>query len=416
MSFASTTSDARRAVITGMGLVSPLGIGKAAFWLGLQKQKGLARELTLFDTREFKAKHAAWIEDWQPREWIAPHRLKRMDRFAQFTCVAGHLAVRDAGLVLSPEAPNLRAGISLGSALGGYAYAETQHSAYLERGMKGLHPALGVQGFSGNAQGNLAIEFGLQGPGTTNANTCAAGNAALGDALRLIQYGSADVVLAGAAETPLSPVVFAAFDNLNTMSRCGAYRPYHRARDGFIMGEGAALFVVESLAHAKQRGARIHAEISGYGITNDAHHMSSPEPSGRALQAAMRLALEDGGTEVTDIDYVNAHASGTPANDPNEVQHIAAVFGDHARRIPISGVKPFVGHTLGAAGALEIAICLLAMEHSWVPPTLGLDDVDPSCEGFNLVPLQAQEKKIRGVLSNSLGFSGINTSLVLRTV
>lgn len=399
-----------------MGVVSPLGIGKAAFWQGLQAQRGLARELTLFDTREFKAKHATWIEDWQPREWIAPHRLKRMDRFAQFTCVAGHLAVQDAGLALSPEAPNPRAGISLGSALGGYAYAETQHSAYLERGLKGLHPALGVQGFSGNAQGNLAIEFGLQGPGSTNANTCAAGNAALGDALRLIQYGSADVVLAGAAETPLSPVVFAAFDNLNTMSRCGAYRPYHRARDGFIMGEGAALFVVESLAHARQRGARIYAEIAGYGLTNDAYHMSSPEPSGRALQAAMRLALEDAGTNAEAIDYINAHASGTPANDPNELLHIAAVFGDHAKQIPISGVKPFLGHTLGAAGALEISICLLAMEHSWVPPTLGLDDADPACEGFNLVPQKAQEKAIRRVLSNSLGFSGINTSLVLRAV
>ncbi|MDB6140240.1 MAG: fabF [Verrucomicrobiaceae bacterium] len=399
-----------------MGVVSPLGVGKEAFWRGLQAQRSPVRELTLFDTQEFKAKHASWIEDWQPRQWIAPHRLKRMDRFAQFSCVAGHLAVQDAGLDLSPTRPNLRAGISLGSALGGYAYAETQHSAYLAKGIKGLSPSLGVQGFGGSAQGNLAIEFGLQGPGTTNANTCAAGNAALGDALRLIQYGSADVVLAGAAETPLSPVVFAAFDNLHTMSRCGAYRPYHRARDGFIMGEGAALFVVESLAHARQRGARIYAEIAGYGLTNDAHHMSSPEPSGRALQAAMRLALEDAGTNADAIDYISAHASGTPANDPNELAHIAAVFGGHAKRIPISGVKPFVGHTLGAAGALEIAMCLLAMKHSWVPPTLGLDEVDASCAGFNLVPQQAQESPVRQVLSNSLGFSGINTSLVLRAV
>ena len=416
MSFAATTSDARRAVITGLGVVSTLGVGKEPFWQGLQGLRSPVRELTLFNTSEFKAKHAAWIDDWQPREWIAPHRLKRMDRNAQFACVAGHLALKDAGLVMSPQEPNLRAGVSLGSALGGYAYAEAQHALYLEKGVKGLSPSLGVQGFAGSAQGNLAIEFGLQGPGTTNANTCAAGNAALGDALRLIQYGSADVVLAGAAETPLSPVVFAAFDALNTMSRCGAYRPYHVARDGFIMGEGAALFVVESLAHAKQRGARIYAEIAGYGLTNDAYHMSSPEPVGRALQAAMRLALEDAGAMAEDIDYINAHASGTPANDPNELMHIAAVFGEHATRIPISGVKPFLGHTLGAAGALEIASCLLAMEHSWVPPTLGLDDVDPACQGFNLVPQTPLNKALRTVLTNSLGFGGINTSVVLRAV
>lgn len=414
MSFDPTPSDARRAVITGLGVISPLGIGRAAFWQGLQACAPLARELTLFDTSEFQAKHAAWIENWQPRQWIAPHRLKRMDRHAQFACAAGHLAVQDAGLTLSAESPNPRAGISLGSALGGYAHAEAQHTLYLQKGLDGLHPALGVQGFAGSAQGNLAIEFGLQGPGTSNANTCAAGNAALGDALRLIQYGSADVVLAGAAETPLSPVVFAAFDNLNTMSRCGAYRPYHVARDGFIMGEGAALFVVESLEHARKRGARIYAEIAGYGLTNDAFHMSSPEPSGRALQAAMRLALHDARVNGAEVDYVNAHASGTPANDPNELIHIAAVLGDRARQIPISGVKPFLGHTLGAAGALEIAICLLAMEHSWVPPTLGLDEPDPACVGFNLVPRQAQERALRTVLTNSLGFSGINTALVLR--
>ncbi len=399
-----------------MGVVSALGIGKAAFWAGLQRQQSPVRVLTLFDTREFGAKHAAWVDDWQPRSWIAPHRLKRMDRFSQFACVAAHLAVEDAGIALSHETPSLRAGVSLGSALGGFAHGEAQHGVFMQRGARGIQPSLGVQGFGGSAQGNLAIEFGLQGPGVTNANTCAAGNAALGDALRMIQYGSADVVLAGAAETPLSPLIFAAFDNIHTMARDGLYRPYHRERDGFIMGEGAALFVVESLAHARGRGARILAEIAGYAVTNEAHHMSSPEPTGVALQAAMRLALEDARMNAEDIDYINAHASGTPANDPNELKHIEAVFGDHAKRIPISGIKPYSGHTLGAAGALEVAACLLGMEHSWVPPTLHLDDIDEACSGFNLVPLQAQEKIIRRVLTNSLGFSGIDTSLVLAAV
>ena len=290
-------------MITGLGVVSPLGVGKDALWQGLQAQRSPVRELTLFGTGEFKARHAAWVDGWQPQGWIAPHRLKRMDRNTQFACVAAHLALQDAGLVLSHADPNARAGVSLGTALGGYAYAEAQHTLYLEKGVKGLSPSLGVQGFAGSAQGNLAIEFGLQGPGTTNANTCAAGNAAMGDALRLIQYGSADVVLAGAAETPLSPVVFAAFDSLHTMSRCGAYRPYHASRDGFIMGEGAALFVVESLAHARRRGARIYAEIAGYGLTNDAHHMSSPEPTGRAVQAAFDAGHSHFGCEAVRRPY-----------------------------------------------------------------------------------------------------------------
>jgi 3-oxoacyl-[acyl-carrier-protein] synthase II len=405
-----------------MGVVSALGIGKDAFWAGLQSERSPVRRLTHFSTDALDAKHAAWIEDWQPRTWIAPHRLKRMDRCAQMAVVAAHLAVKEAGIELRHDRPNPRAGVSVGTALGGFAHGEHEHRQFLNKGEQAVPPALGLQIFPGSAQGNLAIEFGLQGHGTTNANTCAAGNAALGDALRLIQYGAVDVLLAGAAESPLAPMIFAAFDRLGTMSAWNAepaaraYRPFHRQRDGFVMGEGSAMFVVESLAHARRRGATIYAELLGYAATNEAYHMSTPDAEGAAMQRAMRLALEDARVQACDIDYVNAHASGTQANDGNELQQIRQVFGEHAPRLAISGTKPFTGHTLGAAGSMEIATCLLALQHQWAPPTLNLDEPDAACAGLNVVANHGQERPLQRVLSNSFGFGGIDTSLVLGRV
>lgn len=402
-----------------MGIVSALGIGKDAFLAGLLREQSPVRRLTLFPTDAVDAKSAAWIEDWQPRTWIAPHRLKRMDRCTQFAVAAAHMAVADAGIELSPDAPSHRAGVAYGTALGGFAHGENEHSQFLAKGSQTVPPALGLQIFPGSGQGNLSIEFGLQGQGATNANTCAAGNAALGDALRLIQHGTLDVVLAGAAESPLAPMIFAAFDRMGTMStwnsepQSAAFRPFHRQRDGFVMGEGSAMFVVETLAHAQKRGARIYAELLGFAATNEAFHMSSPDTSGHAMQRAMRLALEDARTPPGAIGYVNCHASGTQANDGNELAQIRQVFGSHAGNLAISGTKPFTGHTLGAAGAIEVATCLLAMEQGWVPPTLHLHDVDPACAGLNLVPHHGQQRTLSRVLSNSFGFGGIDTALVL---
>jgi 3-oxoacyl-[acyl-carrier-protein] synthase II len=398
-----------RVVITGMGIVSALGIGRDAFWQGLQSLRSPVRRLSLFDTSPFKSKHAAWVTDWQPLPWIAPHRLKRMERFAQFSVVAARLAVEDAGIALTPATPNPRAGLSFGTAVGGFAYGETQHTAFVEHGVKCLPPALAVQVFGGSAQGNIAIECGLQGPCTTNANSCAAGNAAIGDALRILQRGDADVMLAGAGECPISPMIYAAFDNVNTMSRwdsepaAHAYRPFHREREGFVIGEGAAVFVLETLEHAQQRGAEVLAEVLGYAITNEAHHMSTPRPG----------ALRDAQLNTDSIDYVNCHASGTQANDANELTQVQAVFGSSTESLAISGTKPFTGHTLGAAGALELATCLLAMQHQWVPPTLHLDAADAACARLNMVPHEPQQKALHRVLTNSFGFGGIDTSLVI---
>lgn len=410
----------RRAVITGMGIVSPLGIGVEPYWQGLQAGRSPVRRLTLFDTSALDAKHAAWIEDWEPRRWIPSHKLKRMERFAQFAVVAGKLALEHAGWDVKEGVRLPQAGISLGTALGGFAHGESQHEKFVKQGVGALSPSLGVQVFPASAHGHLAIEFGITGPATTNTNSCAAGNAALGDALRMIQRGEVDMVLAGAAEAPISPLIFAAFDNLRAMSSYAgehpelAYRPYHAERSGFVMGEGAALFVVESLSHARARGAKVWAEITGYALTTEAHHMSTPEPTGEALQRAMRQALAEAGVQPEEIGYISAHASGTPANDVNELRQIAAVFGGElARRIPISGVKPFTGHTLGAAGAMEVATCLLAMQNEWVPPTLNLDRPDANAAGFNLVPNVPQTGQMRHVLTNSLGFGGIDTALIL---
>ncbi len=409
----------RRAVITGIGIVSPLGIGIDAHWAGLQAGRSPARRLTLFDTSHTDGKHAAWIEDWQPAQWIQPHKLKRIERYSQFAVVAAHLALKHAELRHTPGQPNPRWGVSLGTALGGFAYGEERHTSFLVEGPSSVPPALGVQGFPASAQGHIAIEFGCSGPCFTNANSCAAGNSALGDALRSIQRGEADVVLAGAAEAPISPLIFKAFDNLGAMSSYDgpdpqlAYRPYHAKRSGFVMGEGAAFFTVESLAHAEARGAAPLAELSAYAITNDAFHMASPQASGESLQRCIRQALSEAGLQPREIQHISAHASGTVANDFNELAQLAAVFGPGAGGISISGTKPYTGHTLGAASAVEAATCILSLRHDWLPATPGLDQIDPAASAFHLLTKATSTPPLQRILSISLGFAGINTAIVL---
>lgn len=401
-----------------MGPVTPTGIGKAGFWAGLQAERSSIGRLTRFDTSLTKAKCAAEIRDFDVSAWFAAHDSKRWDRCTQFAMVAAKLAIEDAGLPLDGSTPKERIGVSFGSALGGIADAETHHANFLAQGAKSVPRALALQIFGGSTHSNLTIHYGLEGPATTHSNSCASGNVALGDALGLIRGGHADVVLAGAAESPISPLTFAAFDMIHTMSRwqgepaSRACRPFDRSRDGFVMGEGAACFVVESLEHAMQRGARVYAEIAGYSQVSEAHHMTIPRPDGAPLRRAMRMAMDDAGVNPGEVGYVNAHASSTPQNDTNEAAQIAAVFGEKAP--PVSGTKAYTGHALGAAGAMECAISLLAMEHGWVPPTLHFEATD--CAPLNFVPNQAQEAKLDVVLSNSFGFGGVDSCVVLRRV
>lgn len=408
----------RRAVITGMGPVTPIGMGKEGLWAGLQAERSGITRLTRFDTSLTKAKCAAEIQNFDVGTWFASHDSKRWDRCTQFAMVAAKLAIEDAGLALDGSTSPERIGVSFGSALGGIADAEMHHASFITQGMKSVPRALALQIYGGSTHSNLSIHFGLQGPATTHSNSCASGNVAIGDAFRLIREGHADVVLAGAAESPISPLTFAAFDMIHTMSRwqgepaSRACRPFDRERDGFVMGEGAACFVVESLEHAMRRNAHIYAEIAGFSLVSEAHHMTIPRPDGAPLRRAMKMAMDDAGVNPSEVGYINAHASSTPQNDANEAAQVAAVFGENAP--PVSGTKAFTGHALGAAGAMECAIALLGMEQGWVPPTLHFEATD--CGPLNFVPNHAQQAKLDVVLSNSFGFGGVDSCLVLRRV
>jgi 3-oxoacyl-[acyl-carrier-protein] synthase II len=398
-----------------MGPVTPIGIGKAALWSGLQAERSGIGLLTRFEITGCKARCAAEIQGFDANAWFAPHETKRWDRCTQFAMVAAKLALEDAGLDLAGK-EHPRIGVSFGSALGGIADAEVHHAKFLTEGIKTVPRALALQIYGGATHSNMGIHFGLQGPATTHSNSCASGNVALGDALRLIREGLADVVLAGASESPLSPLTFSSFDLIHTMSRwqgepvARACRPFDKARDGFVMGEGAACFVVESHEHAAKRGARIHAELAGFSLVSEAHHMTIPRPDGAPLRRAMRMALEDARVNMSEIGYVNAHASSTPQNDANEAAQIAKVFGADAP--PVSGTKAYTGHALGAAGAMECAITLLAMEHGWLPPTLHFESSE--CVPLDFVPNHGRETPVNVALSNSFGFGGIDSTLVLR--
>jgi 3-oxoacyl-[acyl-carrier-protein] synthase II len=376
--------------------------------------------VTCFDTSDFRAHNAGEIPGWDPAVFFPPHRLKRLDRYAQFAVASALLALRDAGIEHSREDPRIRTGVSFGTALGGISNAETEHMRFLHKGTRGVNQTLALQVFGGSAHSNIAIECGFRGPGTTNSNSCASGTVAIGEALRYIRDGMADVMVAGAAESPLSPLTFSAFDLIRTMSRFEgephvACRPFDLERDGFVMGEGAASVVVEEYEHAKARGAHIYAEVAGYSLNNEAYHMTSPLPSGESVVRCMREALESARVGPDAVDYINAHASSTQLNDSNECAAIRMVFGEHADRIPVSGTKPYTGHPLGATGAIETVICALAIERGFVPPTLHYETPDPACD-LDFVPNEPREMKVDVALNNSFGFGGINSCLLLKRV
>ena len=411
----------KRAVITGLGPITCVGIGREAFWEGLRAQKSGIDRLTAFDSSEYNAHHAGEVRAFDPTEFFPPHRLKRLDRYAQFAVASATLALADAGLKYTPDDPQARVGVSFGTALGGIAGAEFQHAHFLKKGTRGVNQTLALQVFGGSAHTNIAIEFGLRGVGTTNSNSCASGTVAVGEALRYIRDGLADVIVAGAAEAPLSPLTFSAFALIKTMSQwegepaARACRPFDRTRDGFVMGEGAAALVIEEYEHAKTRGARIYAEVLGYSLNNDAFHMTTPLPDGACAIAAMRGALDDARLRPEEIDYVNAHASSTTVNDATETLAIKTVRGDHAYKIPVSGTKAYHAHPLGATGAIETVVAALAMERGWVPPTLHYEEPDPDCD-LDIVPNEGRDVKVHRLVSNSFGFGGINSCLVLGAV
>jgi 3-oxoacyl-[acyl-carrier-protein] synthase II len=414
----STESPRRRVVITGLGVVSACGIGKDAFWQAIRAGKSGIRPVTSFDASNCVARCAGEVRDWHAPDFFRPHKLTRFDRYVQFAVGSAFLALEDAGLPWSKERPQPRVGVSFGTGLGGISHAEDEHTRFLKKGMRGVNPALALQIFGGSAHSNIAIECGFRGPGTTNSNSCASGVIAIGEGLRYLRDGWADVIVAGGAEAPLCPLTFSAFDFIKTMSRWSgepaahACRPFDAERDGFVMGEGGCAVVLETLEHAERRGARIYAEILGYAMNNDAFHMTSPLPSGESVVACLRATLADAGIAAEEVDYINAHASSTQLNDANEIQCIKEAFGPHARRLAISGTKPFTAHPLGATGAMETAICALSLQDQWIPPTLHHRNPDPACD-LDIVPNQGRPAQLRIAQNTAFGFGGINSSIIL---
>ena len=410
----------RRAVITGIGPITCIGIGKKNFWQGILAEKSGINRISTFDTTEINAHCAGEIRDWIPEDHFPPHRLKRLDRYAQFAVGSARMALEDAGIKWSRENPQHRIGVSFGTALGGVANAEDEHVRFLKKGTRGVRPTLALQVFGGSAHSNIAIEFGFRGVGTTNSNSCASGTVAVGEALRYIRDDFADVIVAGGAEAPLSPLTFGAFAIIKTMSQwkgdpAESCRPFDLKRDGFVMGEGAASLVIEELEHARKRGAHIYAEVLGYSLNNDAFHMTTPLPTGDSCIRAMREALADAKLAPEQINYINAHASSTQMNDSAETLAIKNVFGENAARIPVSGTKAFTAHPLGATGAIEATLCALAIEQKWIPPTLNRSNPDPACD-LDVVPNKGRAADLQYALSNSFGFGGINACVVLGAV
>jgi 3-oxoacyl-[acyl-carrier-protein] synthase II len=407
----------RRVVITGIGAITPIGLGVEGLWQGLQRRESAVRCITRFDPSMFKSRIAGEVDGFSAADHMEERRSRRLDRFSQFSVAATRMALVDAGL--NPEREDHdRVGAMMGTALGGVAHGEGQYRNFMQSGPRGVDPALALTVFAGAASCNIAIEFGFTGPNSTNGMSCASGAIAIGEAFRAITRGEADVMVAGGAEAPLAPLCFGAFAIIRAMSTrndepARASRPFDEGRDGFVMAEGAAVLVLEERSRALARGAQVYAEVCGFGLTNDAYHMTAPRPDGRQAARAMRNALAEARVAPHEVGYINAHGSSTPLNDSTETASVKQVFGDHAYRLAFSGTKGYYGHALGASGAIEAAICALASRHGWLPPTVNLDSPDPACDldhvtgaGLDLSPDY--------LLSNSFGFGGINAALVFR--
>ncbi len=407
----------RRVVITGIGAITPIGVTRDGLLNGLRAGKSAVRTVSRFDPTPFKSRNAAEVTDYVAADHLDSKRARRLDRFAQFAVVTARMALDDAGIRMESE-DRERVGAMMGTALGGVAYGEQQAEVFMRDGLRGVDATLALAVFGGSASCNIAIELGVQGPNSTNSMSCASGAIAVGDAFRQVRDGYADVMIAGGAEAPLSPLCFGAFALIRAMSTNNddpehASRPFDRHRDGFVMGEGGASVVLEEYGRAVSRGARIYGEVAGFGVTNDAHHMTAPLPDGSQAARAMRIALADADISPADIEYMNAHGSSTPLNDATETLAIKRVFGEHAHRLKLSGTKGYYGHALGASGAIEVGICALALDQSWLPPTINLSVADDACD-LDYLPGAGTEQKVEHMLTNSFGFGGINAALVLR--
>jgi 3-oxoacyl-[acyl-carrier-protein] synthase II len=407
----------RRVVITGMGVIAANGIGIEAFWDSLVRGRSGVRRITRFDSSSYSCKVAAEVNNFDPLFFMSFKSARRMDRFAQFAVACTRMALEDAGIEIT-EKNSDKIGITLGSALGGFPLAEEQYAIFLEKGLKRVDPLLATRTFVGGSTSQVSIEFGVKGFSNTIGGACAVGTDSIGYAFQLIRNGFAEMMITGASEAPLAPLTVGAFGELGALSRRNgdattASRPFDKERDGFVMGEGGAVLILEDLEAALSRGANIYAEILGYGTTIDAYSITHPLPSGEQARKAIQLALRDANIEPIGIDYINAHGSSTPLNDKIETKIIKEVFGEYAYRIPISSIKSMIGHPLGAAGSIEAVASALTIRHQFMPPTINYEFPDPECD-LDYVPNKGRKAFVNTVLSNSYGFGGKNASLIMR--
>ena len=405
-----------RVVVTGMGVVTSLGSDLPTLWNNLLAGKSGISKIEAFDTSDYTTKIAAEIKDFDPAVYIDKKDLRKMDRFVQFGVAASKMAIEDAKLRIGENADPDRVGVVVGSGIGGLGTWEDQHTILMNKGPRRVSPFFIPMMIANMASGQISMLTGAKGPNTAAVSACATGTHSIGDSFKMIQRGDADVMICGGAEATIRPIGMAGFCSMRAMSTRNdepekASRPFDVDRDGFVMGEGSGVMVLESLEHAKARGARIYAEVIGYGMSGDAYDMVEPDPEGAAR--SMSKALKDAGIEPTDIDYINAHGTSTPVGDKSETTAIKKVFGEHAYKLAVSSTKSMTGHLLGAAGGVEAVIVGLTLQNGVIPPTANLDNQDPELD-LDFVPNKPREADVRIALSNSFGFGGHNATIILR--
>jgi 3-oxoacyl-[acyl-carrier-protein] synthase II len=410
--------DKRRVVVTGLGLITPLGIGVETTWGNLINGKSGIGKITRFDASAFPTQIAGEVKNFNPEDFIEAKDIKKMDRFIHFAVAAATMALEDSGLKIADNNAE-RVGVIVGSGIGGLSAIENYHSVYLEKGPRRITPFFIPMLVINLASGQISIRFGAKGPNSAVSTACATGNHSIGDAYKIIQRGDADAMIAGGTEAVITPLGIGGFNAMKALSTKNdkpekASRPFDIDRDGFVMGEGAGIMILENLQNAMDRGAKIYAEVIGYGMTADAYHITSPSPGGEGAARCMSLALRDGGVEPAEINYINAHGTSTKSGDELEVSAIKTVFEEHAHKVTISSTKSMTGHLLGAAGGVEAVFSVLSILNDIVPPTINLDNVDPECSNLDYVPHAARRMQINYTLSNSFGFGGTNACLVLK--
>ena len=405
-----------RVVITGLGTIPPLGNTVDEFWGNLKSGKSGIDFITKVDKDDFPAKVAGEVKDFDPTLYMDKKDSKRMDLFTQYAVAASKMALEDAKLTITDEIAD-RVGVWIGSGIGGMATYDEQFRRFMDKGYRRVSPFFVPMLIADMASGQVSIQFGAKGINNCSVTACASGANSIGDAYKVIERGDADVMITGGAEAPLTPMAFAGFSTAKALSFNDdpntASRPFDLNRDGFVMGEGAGILILESLESAEKRGAHIYAEIVGYGASADAYHITSPAPGGEGAVRAIQQSIEDAGLQPEDVDYINAHGTSTELNDATETEAIKTVFKDHAYQLDVSSTKSMTGHLLGAAGAVEAVACIKAIEDQIVPPTINYETPDPACD-LNYVPNEAKERKVNVTLSNSLGFGGHNVALAFK--